>query len=224
MEFPFFQEMSGLSPFQWLLFVLFLALAVVIIVALVRKQQPSKKAALPAPPRHSSVLVHGALCIALSFVLSYVRIFKLPQGGTITLASMLPIMLYAHWYGAKHGFVAAFVYSLLQFMQDPYYFNFAQFLLDYILGFTAIGLSSLFPKRLLLGVLAGGLGRLLCSFLSGVIFFGSYAPEGIHPALYSLLYQLGTIGLDSLVCLFVALLLVRTRVIDRLRPPASKTH
>lgn len=221
MEFPLIEKLSELSVWQWLLFGLFLILAVVLIVYLVRsRKDPEKKTSSPKKAFiDSKALAYGALCIAMSFVLSYIRIFRLPQGGSVTLCSILPVCLYAYWYGPKYGFFAAFVYSWLQLIQDPQIYTFVQVLLDYTVGFTVLGIPGLLRKQpFALGVAIAGLLRMLASFVSGAVFFGSYAPEGINPWLYSLVYQLSTLGIDTLVAVVVAFALQKTRVLQRIKP------
>ena len=66
------------------------------------------------------MLVQGALCIALAFVLSYIKLFSMPMGGSITLFSMLPIFVFAWMYGPAAGLLAGFAYSLLQVVQGAY--------------------------------------------------------------------------------------------------------
>lgn len=221
MSFTLFEEFSGLSPIQWLLFAALLAIVALAILWISRQQRGSEQHRARSRSQITRVLVYGALCIALSFVLSYVRLFKLPQGGSITLASMLPVILYAYWFGPGPGFLAALVYGLLQFVQDPYFFSFAQFLLDYLLGFGALGLASLIPK-LPLATLVSGAGRFLCSFISGIVFFGDYAPEGMPVALYSFIYQFSCIGWDTIICVALVLILQRSGAIDRLRPQGAR--
>lgn len=217
-SFTLIEEFSGLSGRQWLFFALLLAVVVVAILLISRFQRKDQK---KGQKNYTRMLVYAALCIALSFVLSYVRLFKMPQGGSITLASMLPVILYAYWFGAGPGFAAALVYGVLQFFQDPYFFSLAQFLLDYIIGFGALGLAALF-KNLPLGTLVAGAGRFLCSFISGIVFFGDYAPEGVPVALYSFVYQFSSIGWDTIICVVLAVILVRTGTIERLRPQGAR--
>ncbi|MBR2384770.1 MAG: energy-coupled thiamine transporter ThiT, partial [Clostridia bacterium] len=70
------------------------------------------------------------MCVALSFALSYIKLFEMPQGGSVTLFSMLPIMLFSYIYGMKKGLLVGVIYGLLQAVQDPYIIHPAQFLLD----------------------------------------------------------------------------------------------
>jgi len=78
-------------------------------------------------------LAYAGVMVALSFGLSYIKLYTQPQGGSITLLSMLPIMLYAYMFGVREGLMAAFAYSILQCVQGVYYLNFLQFLFDYII-------------------------------------------------------------------------------------------
>ncbi|MBQ9942447.1 MAG: energy-coupled thiamine transporter ThiT [Christensenellaceae bacterium] len=151
-------------------------------------------------------LVVGALCIGLSFILSYIRIFKMPNGGSITPASMLPIMLFAYIYGMPKGTIVGVAYGLLQMIQDPWIVSLPQVLLDYVLAFGALALAGLFKKSMVPGVIVAALGRFLFAFLSGIIFFASYAPEGISPALYSLGYQASYILPEAAICMVIVLI------------------
>lgn len=151
-------------------------------------------------------LVYGGLLIAIAFVLSYIRFYRWPQGGSITLASMLPMFAYAYIFGPRAGIAAGAAYGLLQLIQDPYILHPAQVLLDYFIAFAALGLAGFVRGNFGLAILLGGFGRFFSSFLSGVIFFGSYAPEGMSPIIYSLAVNGSVIGTDTLVCFAVALL------------------
>ncbi|MCX4286579.1 MAG: energy-coupled thiamine transporter ThiT, partial [Clostridia bacterium] len=86
-------------------------------------------------------LTYGAVCVALSFALSYIKFFSLPQGGSVTFASMLPLCLYSYMFGTKKGVFAGLIYGVLQAVQDPWIIHPAQFLLDYPVAFAGIGVA-----------------------------------------------------------------------------------
>lgn len=130
-------------------------------------------------------IVYGAISIALSFALSYARIFKLPQGGSVTFASLLPLMIYCCMFGTRRGLIVCTIYGVLQALQDPYIIHPMQFLLDYPLAFGLIGVSGIFMEKgvfkdkkvvafLLGGVIAVVL-RYACHVCSGVFAFADYA-------------------------------------------------
>lgn len=164
-------------------------------------------------------LVQGALCIALAFVLSYIKLFSMPMGGSITLFSMLPIFVYAWLYGPAAGLLAGFAYSLLQIVQGAYIVHWAQFILDYILAFTVLGVAGFFPKSLALGAGVGGLCRMICGVISGAVFFGEYAAEAGYQSawLYSFMYNLTTIGADTVLCVIAALIPAVSKAAIRIR-------
>lgn len=85
-------------------------------------------------------IAFGAICLALSFGLSYIRIFRMPQGGSITPASMLPVILYAYIFGAKKGVLIGLAYAGLQSIQDLFFVHPLQYILDYPLAFMIIGI------------------------------------------------------------------------------------
>ncbi len=155
---------------------------------------------------NTKVIVYGSLCISLAFVLSYIKLYRFPQGGSITPASMLPMFFFAVIFGPIPGIIAGFAYGFLQLIQDPYVVHWAQLFLDYPLAFGAMGLAGLYRKNLAVSCFIGGFGRFLMSFLSGVIFFGQYAPEGMNVLYYSFTVNGFIIGTDTLICIVVALI------------------
>jgi thiamine transporter len=160
------------------------------------------------------MIAYAALAVSMSFVLSYIQIYHMPQGGALTLGSMLPLMLFAYVYGPLAGCMAGLVYGMLQLIQDPYIVHPVQVLMDYPLPFAAIGLTGLagmlpWPAnlngRFLIGVWIGGLARTVFHVLSGSIFFYMYAPEGQNPWIYSILYNLSVLVPDILLCAVISL-------------------
>lgn len=219
MEFVLFEKLAELSPLEWTMLALALALAAALVFVLVRLSRRSRAQNAPTPRAATRILVQGALCIAMAFVLSYIKLFSMPLGGSVTLCSMLPIVLFGFLYGPAYGFGAAFAYSLLQIVQGAYYVHWAQFALDYFFAFTALGLGSLFPKSLPLGMAVAGIARLGFSVLSGVVFFAEYAAEaGYSSALwYSLAYNGATIGVETALCVAVVLLPPVKRMVAQIR-------
>ncbi|MCR4587304.1 MAG: energy-coupled thiamine transporter ThiT [Lachnospiraceae bacterium] len=138
-------------------------------------------------------LVFSAMAIALAVVTSFLKLVHFPMGGSITLFSMFFITIIGYWYGLRVGLTAAIAYGFLQLIIDPYIISVPQMLCDYILAFGALGISGLFSKSrygMLKGYLAGVLGRYFFAFLSGMIFFGSYAADwGMSAPVYSLAYN-----------------------------------
>lgn len=137
-------------------------------------------------------LVFSAMAIALAMVTSMVKLWEMPMGGSVTLLSMLFIVLIGYWYGPVAGITTGMAYGLLQFVLEPAFYTLPQMLVDYPLAFGALGLAGFFHNKkfgLQLGYVAGVLGRFVFAFLSGVLFFASYAPEGMNPALYSTIYN-----------------------------------
>ena len=180
----------------------------------------------------------AGVCVALSFTLSYVKLFELPYGGSITLFSMLPVMIFAYVYGIKKGLIVGLLYGILQAIQDPFIVHPAQFLLDYPIAFAMLGFAgSLTHVNILNGksclkftlsaIIAGAL-RWLCHVLSGVFAFGAYAldalgnQEGVFsvigPAssqtanfwLYSTIYN-GYVFVDVLLVIIVGVILFSSK-------------
>ena len=123
-------------------------------------------------------LVFCAMAIALATVISTViKLPSLPNGGSVTLFSMLVISLVGYWYGPAAGLITAFAYGIVQFIVGPYVVHPLQVLLDYPLAFGALGLSGFFKDSkngLIKGYMVGVLGRFIMHNISGYIFYTTY--------------------------------------------------
>lgn len=154
-------------------------------------------------------LVFCAVSIALGTVLSNIKLFHFPTGGSITLLSMLIICLPGYWFGLGAGLMSGVAYGVLQMLIDPYILFPAQLVVDYLLAFGALGLSGLFTNAkhgLIKGYIAGVTGRYIFAVISGWIFFGSYAWEGWGALPYSLVYNGIYIFAEAVVTIIVLLL------------------
>jgi len=130
--------------------------------------------------------------VALAGVLEYVSGFlplQMPEGGRVTLAAMVPIFFVAARRGPRIGILAGVAFGLVVLVEEPFIYHPVQVLLDYPLAFGALGLAGFFRNSPILGVAVGIGGRFLCHFISGLVFFATYAPAGMNPALYSAIYN-----------------------------------
>ncbi len=150
--------------------------------------------------KFTKTLTYSAVCTALAVTLSYVTLFRMPQGGSVSACSMIFITLVGYWFGIVPALMAGVVMGLMQLFLGGYVVGLFQMLLDYPLSFAALGLSGLFKKkslpniasldwRLYAGFSLGAFGRLFCNFLSGLLFFSAYVPEGMNPYWYSFAYN-----------------------------------
>ncbi len=173
----FFQSTSG----QIVLILIILALFASIILSNKNKKLTAKEISV------------SSLLVALSTVLSYIVLFNAPYGGSVTLVSMLPIILAGYFFNIRIGLIVGISVGLLNLLLNPYIVHPVQLLLDYPLAFGALSLGSIFRESGKYSIFAcvwvGILGRFFCSFLSGVIFFASYTPEGWNTLLYSGVYN-----------------------------------
>ena len=169
----------------------------------------------------SKSISYAAICIAMSFALSYIKFIEMPQGGPLTLASLVPLLLYSYMFGTKKGVLAGLVYGVLQAVQDPWIIHPAQFLLDYPIAFAAIGLGGIFGEmkaleklpqvKFALGAVVAGLLRYVSHILSGVFAFNSFAAEnGINEWVYSLTYN-AFVWPDIAIAIAVGVILLSSR-------------
>lgn len=154
------------------------------------------------------MIANAALCLALAFVLSYIKLFDLPQGGAVTAASLLPIVAFAYSYGLAPGLVVGVAYGLLQMIQDPWIVTPVQAILDYPLAFACIALAAVARKLpdswgWLAGMALAAVGRFVCHTFTGVVFFAEYAEgTGMSPFVYSVSYN-SFVFVDMAICAVV---------------------
>ena len=159
---------------------------------------------------NTKMMAMGAVCIALSSVLSMIKIWKMPQGGSITAASMLPLMLFSYVYGMGPGCLVGALYGVLQFIIEPYFLSLPQMLLDYPIAFGMMGLAGLFFKMdnenlgLTVGVVLASVGSFVAAVLSGVIFFAEYAGDQ-NPWVYSIVYNGSYMLPECIICVILCL-------------------
>ena len=148
----------------------------------------------------SKNLAYAGVCIALSFALSYVKFFSLPMGGSITLASMLPLMIYSYIFGARKGVFAGLIYGVLQFIQNPQVYEWMQILLDYPVAFSALGLAGIAKKfrflkgnaiaEIIVGMTIAFVFRYAAHVISGYFVFGVRGNDwNLSPIAYSFAYN-----------------------------------
>ena len=205
------------------LYVSCVALIVVIVALALLSDRDSK-------PFDSRSMAFAAVCVAMSFALSYIKFFEMPMGGSITFASMLPVMLYSYMFGCRKGVIAGLVLGILQAVQDPWLLHPAQFLLDYGVAFAAIGVTGCmrgfklfngkFRLQFTLGAVTGGVLRFISHFFSGAFAFGSfgagyatdYGIEALNnPYLYSLIYQSMYVIPEIIIVVVVGVLLLSSK-------------
>ena len=176
-------------------------------------------------------IAYAGVAISISFVLSFLKVTPVLYGGSITLASLAPLLIYAYYFGFAKALVCGLIYGLLQFIQDPYILTPATFTLDYLLAFASVSVMGLFSKAILnaktvtLGTILSILCRFVMHFISGILYFNHGSIWVNLPAnsavSYSLLYQTVYLIPDLVICLAVMLVLLKTRVLEQIKPRAK---
>ena len=157
-------------------------------------------------------LVEGALMVALAQVLSMIKLWEMPWGGSICL-SMLPIFLFACRWGLKPGLMSGFVLGVLQFILDGgFALGWQSIIGDYLVAFTVLGLAGLFrfkKSSIFLGTVVGSAARFLVHYVVGATVWAMYMPESFFgmtmttPWFYSLLYNGFYMVIDMVLCLVI---------------------
>lgn len=147
-------------------------------------------------------IAYAGVCVALSFALSYIKLFSMPMGGSVTVASLLPLMLYSYIFGARRGVFAGVLYGVLQCLQSPQFYQPMQILLDYPIAFGAIGLAGIGKKfkflkgnmflELIIGMIIAVTFRYVAHVISGYYVFYSWSTMD-NALVYSLTYNTFTL-------------------------------
>lgn len=161
-------------------------------------------------------LCEGAVFVALAQILSYIKLFELPWGGSISLG-MLPVFLYCARWGFGPGMTASVVYGFLQLLLDGgFAISWQSMIGDYILAFSVLGLAGLFHKKrcgFFIGTAVGCAARFLVAYVVGATIWAEYMPETFFgmtmttPWFYSALYNGSYIAVDMALCLLIGWLL-----------------
>lgn len=211
------EDANQYKPLNWSMYLFSAILAAVIVVGALLGSKSSEYDA--------RALTYGAVCVALSFALSYIKFFSLPQGGSVTFASLLPLCLYSYMFGTRRGVIAGVVYGLLQFIQSPQFYEPMQALLDYPIAFGAIGLAGIARNfkglkgnvfaEFTVGATIAVLLRYVSHFISGYFVFSSWRMDGYTPLTWSLVYNLFTIA-DLAIVLAVGLVALTSKTVRRI--------
>ena len=159
------------------------------------------------------VLSEAIALVALSSVLHLIRVYTLPQGGSITAGSMIPIFLLALRRGPIIGVLGGVAFGLIVLIEEPFLYHPIQMLLDYPIAFGSLGLAGFFKNKPLIGVSIGIISRFISHFISGIIFFASFAPKGMNPALYSALYNGSYLSIEFIITVTIVYFILKRRIV-----------
>lgn len=213
-------DLSGKFEENWLFLLILIAglcalcAAVIFFVRLIRKKKGISE---DKPLFTTKILIFASLCLALSFILSYIKLFSLPLGGSITLVSALPLILFGYIFGAKYSFIVCFAYGLLQVIQGAYILNAWQLILDYFVAFTVLGIAGCFRKNIFIGTAAAYSLRYCAHTAAAFLWYSDYAPEGIGGTAYCLLYNLAFLLPEMILCLIVLAIPAVRKMIKELK-------
>lgn len=184
----------------------------------------------------AKVIARVGLALALACILQSFKLYKFPQGGSVTLGSFIPILLIGFMYGPELGLFTGFIYGIINLLLDPYILSPVQVLFDYPLPFMCLGLTGFFRHRnwngkigsflnkstgrffnakILIGAFVAIFFKYLCHFISGVAFFADYAGD-MNPWLYSLVVNGSIGGVECIICLIILAILPVERLIKEI--------
>ncbi|RAK08106.1 thiamine transporter [Halanaerobium saccharolyticum] len=155
------------------------------------------------------------VAVALAVVLNFLKLWRMPQGGSVTL-EMLPIFVIAFRWGLGAGMFSGLAYGLLQLMFGAYIIHPVQLIMDYPLPYMVLGVAGMFkirkdkiiqPLKMFWAVVVASALRLIVHIISGVIFFSSYAPEGQNVWVYSTVYN-ATFLIPTTIVTYIVLIMV----------------
>lgn len=161
-------------------------------------------------------LCEGAIFVAIAQILGYIKLFSLPEGGSVTL-NMLPIFVYCARWGFGPGMLASFTLSLLQLLLDgAYAYSWQSIIGDYLVAYTVIGLAGLFARKkngFFIGSAVGAFARFIVAWIVGAVVWGEYMPDSFFgmtmtsPWFYSAIYNGSYLLVNTVLCIVVGVLL-----------------
>lgn len=170
-----------------------------LFILIPNKEQKSQRA-------DTKAVTLSALLVALATGLGMLKLFEMPYGGTVTVFSMLPIVLCGYFLGTRRGVMAGMCVGLLNLIFGPYIIHPIQLLVDYPFAFGALGLAGICRNQkngLAKGYLLGLIGRYVCAVISGIVFFGAYAPEGFNAVSWSLFYNFTYLAAEGVLTIII---------------------
>lgn len=170
-----------------------------LFILIPNKEQKSQRA-------DTKAVTLSALLVALAIGLGMLKLFEMPYGGTVTVFSMLPIVLCGYFLGTRRGVMAGMCVGLLNLIFGPYIIHPIQLLVDYPFAFGALGLAGICRNQkngLAKGYLLGLIGRYVCAVISGIVFFGAYAPEGFNAVSWSLFYNFTYLAAEGVLTIII---------------------
>lgn len=173
-------------------------------------------------------IAYAGICLAASFALSFIKFSPVKFGGSITLASFVPLLIYAYKFGPVKGTLAGIILGLFNFISGPYILTPLTFILDYILAFASIGLMGFAPKfgklsltaKVSLGTVLVYVARFIFHLVSGFIYFMQDSIWVNLPApnmfVYSFIYQCVYLPADCVICVVVLIAFAKTNTLEKL--------
>lgn len=171
-------------------------------------------------------LVFCAIAMALAFATSFIKLYQLPWGGSVTLCSMLFIVLVANWYGVGTGVLVGITYGILQFMQEPYVLSFFQVGCDYFFAFAALGIAGFFANKkngLLKGYIAAVLARGFFHSLGGYLYWMDYMPDAFPKSLasvYPIVYNYSYLLIEGVITVIIISIPAVSKALDHVKKMA----
>ena len=180
-------------------------------------------------------IAYAGVCLAASFALSFIKVSPVQYGGSITLASFVPLLIYAYKFGPVKGTVAGIIFGLLNFISGPYILTPLTFFLDYVFAFASIGLMGFAPMlgklsitaKVAIGTVIVYVARFIFHLISGFVYFAEDSIWVDLPTpnmfVYSFIYQCVYIPADCIICIGVLIVLAKTKTLDKLYAMMNKT-
>ena len=204
-----------------------IALIMLVLIGFMRSKKGSGKT---SSKLSVSTITFAGVSIALAFVCSFIKIYQMPWGGSITLLSMFFVTFVGYLYGPGVGFSAGFIFSILSFMQDggSYMLTPFQVCCDYFLAFTVLGVSGFFKGKkngLVTGYIAAVIARGIFHTIGGYLYWMEYMPENFPASLkavYPICYNFAYLIPEAVLTVVVILLPPVRKAIGRVRTMADQ--
>lgn len=159
---------------------------------------------------NTRMIVEAAMAIAISYILHYIVLFQMPQGGAIKAANLVPLLIFSYRWGGKAGILASVTYGLITFILGfKFSLHIMSIVLDYLVAYGIVGVAGFFKdntRGLVMGSILACFLKWCASVVSGAVIFASYAPAGENPWMYSMIYNASYMLPDAVINIIVLLI------------------
>lgn len=159
------------------------------------------------------VITECGMLLAVAMALSYVRLIRLPSGGSVSLGP-LPLLLIGARHGTITGILSGLLFGLLSLARQPFIVHPLQFILDYPLAYAALGLAGSIRwttgLKAAMAITIASIIRLHFHVIAGALFFVTDRETVSSALMVAYAYNLSYLVPEAIICTIIAAIMVNS--------------